>query len=108
MTTKHEPATALPWIAHEVNGGIRGMLDAGAPITGGGLAVARAWEYMRTELHGERAAQNAAYIVHACNEYPRLVGVLRHALVSLSGSESARSVARTLIVEFLKDIGEPS
>jgi hypothetical protein len=56
-----KPATALPW-----------EQDDEAQVCAGNLVVAVS--YMRP---ADVADQNAAYIVHACNAYPKLVAALR-------------------------------
>ena len=69
MTTKHTPATPLPW--HK---GIKQAEQIVYDVSG--WAVANATVY-----HGEADAHdcraNAAYIAHAANAYPQLVAALR-------------------------------
>lgn len=78
MTIKHKPATALPWEfrpdATEANPYWRG-----ASMWSGGACVVR-MDF--TNAHGQ-GAQNAAYIAHAANAYPRLVAALRAATARL-------------------------
>ena len=69
MTAKHKPATALPWET-AVNGEEPPQWDVCA--ANGGDMVA---DLMNMPDTGE---QDAAYIVHAANAYPRLVEALRN------------------------------
>lgn len=61
MTT--EPATPLPWIVNQRNR----------------IIAAADYRAIANCVHGINAEQDAAYIVHACNAYPRLVEALREA-----------------------------
>lgn len=60
METKIKPAAPLPWTRSGQFINARGILDLIAEV-----------------MHREGTHQDAAYIVHACNAYPRLVEVLR-------------------------------
>lgn len=69
MSTKHKPATPLPWHL--------GVKQAERIIyTQDGWAVANATVYHGHE-DAEDCKRNAAYIAHAANAYPRLVEALR-------------------------------
>lgn len=111
-TTAHEPATPLPWIAHDSNDGVPGLILPGAPVVAGGLVVARVWESLDPIIHVERATQNAAYIAHAANAYPRLVAALREAVAAAAmRSDSVKSVDRHYAAldaanDVLRDLGE--
>lgn len=101
----HKPAdiTPLPWRALEVNNGAKRIVDPGAPITAAnGLATARAWESFDWVLGTPRAAQNAAYIVHACNAYPRLIEALQRCARMPGGFTSSEAAG------LLESLGEES
>lgn len=88
MTTKHQPATALPWHVG-VRQAERIIYDAC------GWAVANATVY-----HGasdaEEVKRNAAYIAHAANKYPELVAALRIALLEPISAEAQMHIGNVL------------
>ncbi len=87
MNTKHTPATPLPWSAEE-----RGLTIHRQVVVGKGLVC------QVSRRAGQ--AENAAYIAHACNAYPRLVEALRGCLKGRSDADSPQFVlARALLVE---------
>ena len=69
MTTKHKPATALPW--HVTADPRPTSKQPCIATTAAGLPV-----ILATVCGGQRVT-NAAYIAHAANAYPRLVAALR-------------------------------
>lgn len=78
MAQTIKPATSLPWALMdrasdgEYLAGITNMIGKSDPL-------------YHAEAHATidaDAAQDAAYIVHACNSYPRLVDALRRVLDS--------------------------
>ncbi len=64
--TAHKPATPLPWAAQPI--GVAGK-NNDIPISS-----------IEPNVTDATHAQDAAYIAHACNAYPRLVEALRQAL----------------------------
>ena len=85
---KHTPATPLPWIAdtHRIN-------DCN------GQNIARADNQFGDNIDH---VQDAAYIVHAANAYPRLVEALRLCLATDGHGLSTKGElpARALLREF--------
>ena len=74
MTTKHKPATALPWEAtrrDDPSGKNWICSDVGQAVNLGGLVVTR------TLSPAANGFEDAAYIAHACNAYPKLIEALR-------------------------------
>jgi hypothetical protein len=68
MTTKHQPATPLPFKVFSQGTGPRLYLDV---IGGNGKAV------LGAGFPVDKLRQNAAYIAHAANAYPKLVEALQ-------------------------------
>lgn len=68
----------------------------------------RAWDvatenggaFAKLVWHG--AKENAAYIVHACNAYPRLVAELKRLCVEIPAQMGGKPVSNAL----LRDLGE--
>ena len=90
MTTKHKPATPLPY-AHK--SGHEGKTSAIVSATGfvvAGSLVARALQ---------RDADNHAYIAHAANAYPKLVDFVR---TLTTDKHQTGAAAETL----LRELGE--
>jgi hypothetical protein len=73
MDTNHKPATPLPWI-YDIER---------TPATPICTADRREWIASPFRRVGEE--QDAAYIAHACNAYPRLVAALREVLAEHAG-----------------------
>lgn len=76
-----KPATSLPWKAGEYDedGGydcMTGAIDIG-PICLDGARYGQKWCHDITEEQLAAIKNDAAYIVHACNAYPKLVEALR-------------------------------
>jgi hypothetical protein len=67
MTAKHSPATSLPWKLKQ---------DKAAPYSGIYTETGK----QITHENGATSDENAAYIVHAANAYPKLVEALRETL----------------------------
>lgn len=103
-----KPATPLPWqIGQEHSAGegtfynANTIFPAGADVTTGGIAqvyrVPMHQDLSRIlELAKERASyaegyRDAAYIVHACNAYPRMVEALRELADRCDGEEGVRA-----------------
>jgi hypothetical protein len=83
-----KPATPLPWLPHNMWIGGNAKGPYAYPVG----------------VDSETAAQNAAYIAHACNAYPRLVEVLQraeHVMSALAGVgvPEALERARALLAE---------
>lgn len=93
METKIKPATPLPW--REARAG-----EIGTNVLAGEQIVASTDTHRYTA--GERELQNAAYIAHACNAYPRLVAALEYIG---TGGEDWKDCARTARA-LLRDLGE--
>lgn len=74
---KHQPATPLPWVV--VKDGAYTVIDSVPP---------NAKRFGVVRYIGEPTAQNAAYIVHAANAYPKLIEALR-VQAKLNGVPSA-------------------
>ena len=89
--TKHQPATLLPW-----NVGDDRKMRQQQAAQGGAVPIftyskAHDCNLAAMDLRGNEAADvraNAAYIAHACNAYPRLVGRLHNHLLAHSIAES--------------------
>lgn len=83
--TANKPATPLPWRTNQV-----------AKALGGGAIL------MLPEV--TLAGQNAAYIAHACNAYPKLVQALRECLGAISNRECPTTHERSSTL--LRELGE--
>jgi hypothetical protein len=86
--TKHTPATPLPW--HHVKALDKrsdGYIRSGLPLVGS-PAVCKVMWVTPYSLH----TQNAAYIAHACNAYPKLVEVLRNHVVNCPSCRGIKTV----------------
>jgi hypothetical protein len=70
MSVKHQPATPLPW--YRVTADRNVQLT---PNSSGDVVTAQ----IHGSISGIDAAQDVAYIAHACNAYPKLVEALRAA-----------------------------
>ena len=68
----HNPATPLPWVE-----ALTGQIGTSV-FDGAGRVVASTDTHRYTA--GEREIQDATYIAHAANAYPRLIEALRDAL----------------------------
>lgn len=92
MTTKHAPATPLPWETVEANATI--------PIRGAnGHTVA-------SVRYDERYdGPDAAYIAHAANAYPRLVEAIQNDLRGYLGDFPPNHPA-TILRDLLRSLGE--
>lgn len=88
MTTKHTPATPLPWIA-----------DARALIARDNYTFAIVGN-PATEVVDDQS--DARYIAHACNAYPRLVEAVRE-LLDWADSKDQRVIS---IRAILRELGE--
>ena len=71
MSVKHVPTIALPWVQHE-----QGDANSYVLLKADGKTWVVAF-LLNGEQTTEAQRQNAAYIVHACNSYPELVGEIR-------------------------------
>ena len=69
MTTKHSPATPLPWQAAAGGKDVYWLVN-------------NPTEPYAAKTVGEHAEQDAAYIAHACNAYPTLVERIRNSLLA--------------------------
>lgn len=103
MKTNHQPATALPWHL-----GVKQAEQIVYDSTG--WAVANATVY-----HGnaERAetVQNARYVAHAANAYPKLVEALRELRASCPAPKGIRQdfsyiLRREVADKLLRELGE--
>lgn len=104
MTTKHKPATPLP----QNHGGTRrpwylhGPIGEATHVMGADHSpVAYATATMPREL----APENAAYIAHAANAYPRLVEALREQLQAYEGDFGPQHIS-TRHRALLRELGE--
>ena len=92
MTTT-KPATPLPWKYGELSESVISLR--------GQLACS-------VDDCGADAAQNAAYIVHACNAYPELVAALReiqgYAGLLVPTKDSPDAAKRDHIMETIRDL----
>ena len=112
MTTnavKHTPATQLPWKAHSANkasnfGSYESHIrtESGLPM----IAKARGGN----DDTAEAAKQNAAYIAHSANAYPKLVDALRnmtHGFRVTGGPSGSSEHAAFVGAEYLlRELGE--
>ena len=76
MTTKHKPASPLPWSVGPMAGGIFDGKDLPICRIYWPKKVDLAPVERRTEI-AEISNANASYIAHAANAYPKLVEALR-------------------------------
>ena len=68
-----KPSTPLPWTAYALT------------VNGDSLEVCEVADHVHADHDNSAdAPQNAAYIAHACNAYPRLVEALRSTLGKLA------------------------
>lgn len=88
MTTTHKPATPLPFIASVDN------------ISRDNLLLLRGMCGNASD-----GVQNAAYIAHAANAYPKLVAALRRIDATISGSQ-AQAVQIGNAIALLRELGE--
>ena len=94
MTTKHTPATPLPWRVSPAR-------PAEVQQQSGTYSIG---------LMGMDGAANAAYIAHAANAYPRLVDALR-GLIALDVVLGREFYDRQTVADaraLLRELGEPS
>ena len=87
---KHKPATALPWIVNQ-----RRHVCSANEFTD----IAHA-QGDTTQAN----IDNAAYIAHACNAYPKLVAALRWAIGGME--DFGPNDMRSQVVAALHEIGE--
>jgi hypothetical protein len=78
MNTNHKPATALPW---KVNPGNTFVAVHGAKAT--------IYVDANPEIRREEKLNNAAYITHSSNAYPRLVCRNQDTLAALAKTDNA-------------------
>ena len=95
MTTNHKPATPLPWRDEEGDAGGR-HITADAK---GDDAIACTYD----ESDFAAAAQDAAYIAHAANAYPKLVEALHDVLRQVKAYEGQHDRLRDLLRELGED-----
>ena len=88
--TKHHPATPLPW-----------ELDDENQVCASNTLVCR-FDHIYEEMEGK----DAAYIVHACNQYPRAIELLKQLAGSVSDIHGPHLVDFSAARQFLKEIGE--
>ena len=96
FATRHKPATPLPWVAevdYATNTKKRRVLNSAMVVAekGGmpGILVSQGG------VVEKRDRENAEYIAHACNAYPKMVAMLRSCAGRLVGIEA-----------FLRELGE--
>ena len=86
--TAHKPATALPWEFDAEPGNLSGWIGqpdtegregtvVASPEPHGRMATSERKNATRVRVLDERSKQDAAYIAHAANSYPKLVNALR-------------------------------
>lgn len=98
MSTKHKPATPLPWessrnSSNPHNGsGWRDVLSTGA-------------EFSPCYV-GEGIEADAAYIAHAANAYPRLVEALRSLHDAYGKDSKSKAAALVGTRHLLRELGE--
>lgn len=106
---KHTPATPLPWEYEATIGDMSGWIAA-ARAEGGVAArpephkmkaISERKNATRVCVLDERSQQDAAYIAHAANAYPKLVRALSE-LVAFSPNQPTCDAARAL----LRSLGE--
>lgn len=107
--TKHTPATPLPWKvvqAGDPNNVPRIMSEKG------GVAVLCVNRFMGEKGPSKEEMQQAAYLAHACNAYPKLVEALREATESLDDllrapkAKHFRQEEATRFYALLRELGE--
>src|SRR3990167_4502125 len=95
MTAKHTPATPLPWLAPVNYGATHFEIQGGEPCK----------HIARTPR-----LQDAAYIAHAANSYPKLVAAVKHlrAVMNADGGSTAaeRTGATAITNKLLRSLGE--
>jgi hypothetical protein len=91
-TPQAKPATALPWkTSRALRGGDVAILATSITANDGyPVIVAEAFETLRhrDEQSAQEAADNAAYIVTACNAYPRLLSERAELVAALKDIEN--------------------
>lgn len=106
MKKAPKPATALPWERSDrAFAGSKHGADI-AVSSESGEAVATAATH---HCGGVNAEENALYIAHAANAYPKLVGALRHLLdtnCATCPTAEAITEARALARHVLRQLGE--
>jgi hypothetical protein len=106
MTTR--PATPLPWTfdpTRDNSANAQQMQDEpiGGSIVGDDFCIARIWS------DTDSPTENAAYLCHAANSYPRLVEALREARIALvmEGHHPGMSAILTDTIDpLLRSLGE--
>ena len=96
MTTKHTPATPLPWLAPVNYGATHFEIQGGGPCR----------HIARTPR-----LQDAAYITHAANSYQKLVEALRELMRRADeyygmGGDDAAPIERKAARALLRSLGE--
>lgn len=88
MPAQAKPATPLPW----------------SHFIGSNANLLKRGEHMQQV----EPAQDAAYIVHACNAYPALVEALRVAIYELGmqGGDNEKNIRRAEMCILLRSLGE--
>src|SRR3990167_5433415 len=111
MTTKHAPATPLPWQQHGYT-----LYEADKWRDGnnlGGQWVAHTYIHDGDSLPTETMQANASYIAHAANAYPKLVAKVHAACqymianpAATRDGESDRVAALKAFGALLRELGE--
>lgn len=98
MNAKHKPSTPLPFVMH-----MRAFNSPYYEITGGRGYFA---DGIGFSLNGYIHEDDAAYIVHACNAYPRLVGTLLAAIRILRATGHSQWEETQMAEGLLRELGE--
>jgi hypothetical protein len=107
VTTKHTPATPLPWkpVSERANEGMGAPVET--ELRGADLQVA----VRLGKLYSDRQKQDAAYITHAANAYPKQIIAALELLEALDrehgdelGVDTAAAANR--LSALLRELGE--
>ena len=108
-TTKHRPATPLPWaITNSIRNGDVAIVAPGTKADDGRpVILAEVFEdiIQMDECNRAAAKQNAAYIARAANAYPKLVEALR---AFAQSGERQVGQHRGAAFALLRELGESS
>ncbi len=91
----HKPATSLPWKA--------GVKHPTRIIGGGNVCASTADDGLDEAFPDQKQKEDAAYIVHACNNYKLLVLCVK---MMADGDDEPMSMRKDRARELLRNIGE--
>ena len=92
-----KPATALPWTIEQI-----GVTDAGPRGVDGVFDIGP----LERRISTVAGLEDAAYIAHACNAYPKLVEALREIVDPTGGWTNLRVDNAKAAADLLRSLGE--